>query len=182
MMPSDESVIPDHGSVVGTEEESAGHSRVGGQFALGRVPCELSTTAVALQPRSNCVISSDQIRCGMGAYRTADPAVWSSPAAANGASLSAEVITRRDVHSEDRLPVASRSPRSLPPRGTVHDYLGLWNWDGTLDRIHHALYLKCREKAAREALSPRPASSTVRVCKALKKGGSTSTGLRCRQA
>ena len=22
---------------------------------------------------------------------------------------------------------------------------------GTLDRIHHALYLKCREKAAREA-------------------------------
>ena len=33
----------------------------------------------------------------------------------------------------------------------MHDYLGLWNWDGTLDRIHHALYLKCREKAAREA-------------------------------
>ena len=26
----------------------------------------------------------------------------------------------------------------------VIDYLGLWNWDGTLDRIHHALYLKCR--------------------------------------
>ena len=36
-------------------------------------------------------------------------------------------------------------------QGFVHDYLGLWNWDGTLDRIHHALYLKCREKAAREA-------------------------------
>ena len=41
-------------------------------------------------------------------------------------------------------------PKDLPPRSTVHDYLGLWNWDGTLDRIHHALYLKCREKAARE--------------------------------
>ena len=54
-------------------------------------------------------------------------------------------------------------PKDLPPRSTVHDYLGLWNWDGTLDRIHHALYLKCREKAAREASSPRPASSTVRV-------------------
>ena len=38
-------------------------------------------------------------------------------------------------------------PKDLPPRSTVHDYLGLWNWDGTLDRIHHALYLKCREKA-----------------------------------
>ena len=34
-------------------------------------------------------------------------------------------------------------PKDLPPRSTVHDYLGLWNWDGTLDRIHHALYLKC---------------------------------------
>ena len=42
-------------------------------------------------------------------------------------------------------------PKDLPPRSTVHDYLGLWNWDGTLDRSHHALYLKCREKAAREA-------------------------------
>ena len=42
-------------------------------------------------------------------------------------------------------------PKDLPPRSTVHDYLGLWKWDGTLDRIHHALYLKCREKAAREA-------------------------------
>ena len=40
-------------------------------------------------------------------------------------------------------------PKDLPPRSTVHDYLGLWNWDGTLDRIHHALYLKCREKGAR---------------------------------
>ena len=26
-------------------------------------------------------------------------------------------------------------PKDLPPRSTVHDYLGLWNWDGTLDRI-----------------------------------------------
>jgi hypothetical protein len=33
----------------------------------------------------------------------------------------------------------------------VHDYLSLWNWDGTLDRIHHVLYAECREKAAREA-------------------------------
>ena len=33
----------------------------------------------------------------------------------------------------------------------MHDYLILWNWDGTLDRIHHVLYVECREKAAREA-------------------------------
>jgi len=27
----------------------------------------------------------------------------------------------------------------------VHDYFDLWAWDGTLDRIHHALYVQCRE-------------------------------------
>ena len=29
-------------------------------------------------------------------------------------------------------------PKDLPPKSTVHDYLELWNWDGTLERIHHA--------------------------------------------
>jgi transposase len=42
-------------------------------------------------------------------------------------------------------------PKDLPPRSTVHGYLDLWNWDGTIDRIHHALYVRCREKAEREA-------------------------------
>ena len=33
-------------------------------------------------------------------------------------------------------------PKDLPPKSTVHDYLELWNWDdGTLERIHHALYV-----------------------------------------
>jgi len=31
-------------------------------------------------------------------------------------------------------------PRDLPPRSTVWEYLDLWEWDGTLGRIHHALY------------------------------------------
>ena len=38
----------------------------------------------------------------------------------------------------------------------MHDYLGLWNWDGTLDRIHHALYnrdLKCRPSGMGRARS-----------------------------
>ena len=42
-------------------------------------------------------------------------------------------------------------PKDLPPRSTVHDYLDLWSYDGTLDRIHHALYLECREQGEREA-------------------------------
>ena len=32
-----------------------------------------------------------------------------------------------------------------------HDYLDLWSYDGTLDRIHHALYVECRERGKHEA-------------------------------
>jgi transposase len=42
-------------------------------------------------------------------------------------------------------------PRDLPPRSTVHDYLGLWVWDGTLKRLHHALFVQVREQAGKEA-------------------------------
>ena len=42
-------------------------------------------------------------------------------------------------------------PKDLPPRSTVNGYFALWDYDGTLDRIHHALYVKCRERAEREA-------------------------------
>ena len=31
-------------------------------------------------------------------------------------------------------------PRDLPPRSTVNDYFRRWTDDGTLDRLHHALY------------------------------------------
>jgi hypothetical protein len=30
-------------------------------------------------------------------------------------------------------------------------YFCLWGWDGTLEKIHHVLYVKCREQAEREA-------------------------------
>jgi len=39
----------------------------------------------------------------------------------------------------------------LPPRSTLHDHLGLWEWSGTLERIHYVLYLACREQAGCEA-------------------------------
>ena len=42
-------------------------------------------------------------------------------------------------------------PKDLPPRSTVHGYLDLWDYDGTLERIHHALFVQCREQAGREA-------------------------------
>jgi transposase len=61
-------------------------------------------------------------------------------------------------------------PKDLPPKSTVHDYLELWNWDGTLERIHHALYVAVREKEGREA-SPTAAIIDSQSAKGALKGG-----------
>ena len=61
-------------------------------------------------------------------------------------------------------------PKDLPPKSTVHDYLVLWSCDGTLDRIHHALYVACREQAEREA-SPTAAIIDSQTAKGALKGG-----------
>jgi transposase len=61
-------------------------------------------------------------------------------------------------------------PKDLPPRSTVHDYFERWSFDGTLDRLHHALYVACREQAGREA-SPTAAIIDSQSVKAAEKGG-----------
>ncbi len=61
-------------------------------------------------------------------------------------------------------------PKDLPAKSTVHDYLSLWNWDGTLDRIHHELYGKCRQKAERDA-SPTVCIIDSQSVKSAEKGG-----------
>jgi len=61
-------------------------------------------------------------------------------------------------------------PKDLPARSTLHDYLGLWRWNGTLDRMHHTLYVACREQAGREA-SPTAAIIDSQSVKSAKKGG-----------
>ena len=63
-------------------------------------------------------------------------------------------------------------PKDLPPRSTLYDYFDLWSWDGTLDRIHHALYVECRERAEREA-SPTAAIIDSQSVKSAEKGGPT---------
>lgn len=65
-------------------------------------------------------------------------------------------------------------PKDLPPRSTVFDYLSLWSWDGTLDRVHHELYIRCREQAGRDA-SPTAAIIDSQSVKSAEKGGSAST-------
>jgi transposase len=62
-------------------------------------------------------------------------------------------------------------PKDLPPRSTVYGYFDLWDWDGTLDRIHHELYGMCREAIGREA-SPTAAVIDSQSVKSAEKGGS----------
>ena len=61
-------------------------------------------------------------------------------------------------------------PKDLPPRSTVNGYFGLWDYDGTLDRIHHALYVMCGEQAERDA---RPTAAIIdsQSVKSAEKGG-----------
>jgi transposase len=65
-------------------------------------------------------------------------------------------------------------PKDLPPRSTVHGYFDLWTWDGTLDRIHAALYQQCREQAGRE-VQPTAAIIDSQSVKSAEKGGSMTT-------
>jgi transposase len=65
-------------------------------------------------------------------------------------------------------------PKDLPPKSTIYDYFDLWTYDGTLDRIHHALYVQCREQEQREA-SPTAAIIDSQSVKSAEKGGPIST-------
>lgn len=61
-------------------------------------------------------------------------------------------------------------PKDLPPKSTVYDYLSLWAWDGTLRRLHHALFVLAREQAGKEA-SPTVAIIDSQSVKSAEKGG-----------
>lgn len=61
-------------------------------------------------------------------------------------------------------------PSDFPPRSTVHDYFTDWHCDGTLTRLHHALYAEVRELSGKQA---RPTTSIVdsQSVKGAEKGG-----------
>lgn len=61
-------------------------------------------------------------------------------------------------------------PKDLPARSTLYGYFDLWDYDGTLDRIHHNLYVKCREAIGREA-SPTACVIDSQSVKGAEKGG-----------
>ena len=65
-------------------------------------------------------------------------------------------------------------PKDLPPRSTAHGYFDLWDDDGTLKQLHHALYVACRAAAGREA-SPTAAIIDSQSVKGAERGGLVST-------
>lgn len=72
-------------------------------------------------------------------------------------------------------------PKDLAARSTVHDYFDLWDYDGTLEGIHHTLFVACREQAGREA-SPTAAILDSQSVKSAEKGGTRSTRRATMQA
>ena len=59
-------------------------------------------------------------------------------------------------------------PKDFPPRTTVFEYLDLWE-DGTLARLHYALFVAVREQAGKEA-SPTAAIIDSQSVKGAEKG------------
>jgi hypothetical protein len=77
------------------------------------------------------------------------------------------MITGIGVHDRTDWPftiTGMRIPKDLPPCSTR------WGYDGTLEKIHYVLYLKCREQAAREA-SPSACIVDSQSVKSAEKGG-----------
>ena len=65
-------------------------------------------------------------------------------------------------------------PRDLPPRSTVNGYLQRRDWDGTLEAVHHRLYVACREHEGKEA-SPTAAVLDSKSVRAAERGDRRST-------
>jgi transposase len=72
-------------------------------------------------------------------------------------------------------------PKDLPPKSTVHDYFVDWQSDGTLARLHFALYTQARELSERK---PTPTLGIVdsQSVKSAEKGGPTLTHLATMRA
>ena len=63
----------------------------------------------------------------------------------------------------------SALPKHLAPKSTVWDYFSRWEWEGTLERVHHTIYVAVREGAGRE-VSPTTAIIDSQTAKAAQKG------------
>ena len=72
-------------------------------------------------------------------------------------------------------------PKDLLPKSTVYRYFSDWSRDRPLNRIHHALYVRCRDKIGLEA-SPTACIVDSQSVKSAEKGGPASTRRASTQA
>ena len=100
-----------------------------------------------------------------GVHDAARPARWAQTVGERARGAERDLLRAVDWLPGDRAARGGAGPKS-----TVHDYLELWNWDGTLERIHHALYVAQREEEGREA-SPTVAIMNSQTAKGAQKGG-----------
>ena len=128
------------------------------------------TAAAALSERPD--------RRGMGACRPADSA---GQAGGGRRTVNVREIVNGLMYILSTGCQWRAIPKDLPPRSTLHDYLDRWDWDGTLERIHHALYVQCREQAGRDA-SPTAAIIDSQSVKSAEKGGVRSIRMVTMQA
>jgi transposase len=61
-------------------------------------------------------------------------------------------------------------PKDFPPKSTVWEYLDLWDYDGTLDRIHATLFAAARWQE-RRTVDPSAAIVDSQSVKSAEKGG-----------
>lgn len=62
-------------------------------------------------------------------------------------------------------------PKDFPPKSTVHDYFVEWHCDGTLTRLHNALYAEVRELEGKNRAATTAIVDSQSV-KSAEKGGS----------
>jgi transposase len=68
-------------------------------------------------------------------------------------------------------------PKDRPSKSTAHYHFMPWEWDGTLVRIHHALYVATREQTGRDA-SPSAAIARAKLSlRAVRPSGTTLRGI-----
>jgi transposase len=72
-------------------------------------------------------------------------------------------------------------PKDLSARSTLYGYFDLWTYHGVIDRIHHALYVQCRDKVERQS-SPTACIIDSQSVKSAEKGGPASIPMATMQA
>jgi transposase len=105
-------------------------------------------------------------------WRLVEPLIRPAKRGGDKRTVNIREVVNAQLHVLSTVCQCRAIPKDLPPRSTVYGDFDLWDLVGTLDRMHHPLYVKCREAMGREA-SPTAAVIDSQSVKSAEKGGST---------